>query len=740
MTSLGRSKSKRPIALSLWLSANDPGYIRLLGAGRAALAALSIWLVLRTALQLLSGEGGPPIPLFGVLSGLIFLLFIIDLKPSSRKISLVLAPIPFAGAVILASLLSKNFWLNNLIMLLLFFFSYFFRRYGTRAGELALVTTVGFYIAFLLHLPRALYPLFLASVGVSLLVVYLWQFVIIPYDPARSLRRSVVAFYHNVALTVAASWQGLNSIGEATQYTIKLQRQIKQVHQNRRMIEGLFSATVSPTLWSQTRLNRLQEEMFKAERGLELLIEAAGKLSSQLDEVPDDALQILMDSLEMLEDVLWDVASGKGQAQLTEIGDKLKSQLKSSLEEKPTEEWVYSLLRIGIASQQLTQSVAGIQTIEIAWNESQIDESPKKTSSGLKSQLFNNSSKKPRFSLHPTTILGFQAVLATGLAMLAAYLLNFDHPNLVYWTAFVIIAGSTGESLRRMTMRVIGVIAGTLIGVSLAVVLPNNVSLIAVLVTLCIFMTVYSITISYIWMVFWLNIAMLLVITTLGGSALELVVLRPVSTLLGAVIAALVVVFVLPIHVQNRFMAALSEFLRVVDHYTETYVSMLVDASMTGDLRAEELVIDASFKKLEVNLPAVTYEYNPLSRAQSRLGDQATTLAVLKSYVNHLNDDVSVQPGVLAGNEYAVLIQTIQSQIHENVNALNNYLAQKQAKEVASNPIDDQFKIETAVDDILISDTVSLDAVGNRAVYHLARINDTILQVASGLRAQAASR
>jgi hypothetical protein len=158
-----------------------------------------------------------------------------------------LASIPFAAAVILASFLSGNFWLDNLILLVLFFFTYFFRRYGARAGELALVTTVEFYIGFLLHLPQVVYPLFLVCVGVSVLVVYLWEFVIIPYDPERSLRRSVNAFYHNVAVTIAATRQGLMPRQDVTQYERKLQRQFKQVHQNRRVIEGLFSATVLPS-------------------------------------------------------------------------------------------------------------------------------------------------------------------------------------------------------------------------------------------------------------------------------------------------------------------------------------------------------------------------------------------------------------------------------------------------------------------------------------------------------------
>lgn len=728
-----RSANKRPLVLRRWLSAIDPGLLRLQSAGRAALAILSIWLVLRLGLRLLPAVSGPPSALFGVLSGIIFLLFIIDLRPSDRKVSLWIAPIPFAGAVILASYLSVNFWLSNLILLLLFFFSYFFRRYGTRAGELALVITVGYYLGFLLHPPQEFYPFFLACVLVSALIVYLWQFVIIPYDPTKSLQRSVNAYYHNVARTVAFAGQGFSSAQGNAKFSIILQRHLRQVHRNRRMIEGLFSAAVSPALWSQPRLNQLQEVMFKTERGLELLVEAAGKLSSQLNEMPDDVLHTLIEGLSALEYQLWGVASGEDQAQLTQIGDTLQSQLKSGLEEKPPGEWVYSLLRIGVAARQLARAVADIQAIEIDWKESEIDTLPTRPPAVPQPKFFKNPFRKTGFSLHPTTILGLQAVLATGLSMLAAYLLNMDQPNLVYWTAFIVIAGSTGESLRRIVLRVMGVVAGTVIGVFLAVIIPDNLPLLVFAVTICLFMTVYTITISYIWMVFWLNIAILLIITTLGGAALELLVLRPVSTLLGAAIAAIVVVFVLPIHVQTRFIAALSGFLLGMDHFIEIYVKALMGTSTPGGLRNEELNIDSSYRLLELTLPAVTYEYNPLSRVQNKLADQATSLAVLKSYVTQLADDVDGEDGILASSN-PDLIQGIQSHIHANIIALNEFLKHGQGDGV-HNLSDFRREADITLDEILTPDAGSLNAVRNRAMYHLARIHDSILQIAAGLGA-----
>jgi hypothetical protein len=724
----------RPMSLHLWLSAIDPGLIRLRGAGRAALTLLSIWLVIRTGVQLLTSGGGPPVALIGVLPGIVFLLFIIDLKPSERRVSLWLAPIPFTGAFFIGSFLVGNFWLSNLILLLLFFFSYFFRRYGVRAGELALVPTVGYYFGFLLHPPRTIIPIFLLSVLVSLAFVYLWQFVIIPYDPARSLHQGIIAFYHNVATTIATIRQGLESIQGNTQYNKLLKRQIGQVRQNRRVIEGLFAAIVSPKAWSQSRLTRLQVELFKTERGLDLLIEAATQLYSQSSMLPDEVLQVLINGLEMLEANLWGIASEPAQSRLSEVGDWLQSQVKSSLEEKTSGEWVYAVLRTGVATSQLTRSVTGIHAIETDWLKDKQGEIPATSPAPHFRKSFNNREIKNKYGFHPTTILGFQAVLATGLAMLAAFLLKMDQPNLVYWTAFVVIAGSTGESLRRITFRVIGVIAGTVIGMLLAVLLTDNLVLVVVCVTICIFMMTYSIPISYIRMVFWLNIAMLLVITTLGGAALDLLVVRPVSTLLGAAIAALVVLFVLPIHVQDRFAAALSSFLAEVDHYIEVYVTTLMGTTSTGDLKAEELNIDASYKKLELALPNVVFEYNPLSRAQNQLASQATSLAVLSNYVTHLNDDVGGDPGSLANVQNIELVSDIQSHIHQAIDTLNSFLANRQGVAGQSPAeMDELIRRENVLENFLAAEAGSSEAIRNRALYHLKRIDDTIFQIASGL-------
>ena len=166
----------------------------------------------------------------------------------------------------------------------------------------------------------------------------------------------------------------------------------------------------------------------------------------------------------------------------------------------------------------------------------------------------------------------------------------------------------------------------------------------------------------------------------------------------------------------------------------------LLGTTSTADLKVEELNIDASYKKLELALPNVVFEYNPLSRTQNQLASQATSLAVLRNYVIHLNDDVGGDPGSLANVQNNELVSDIQSRIHQAIATLNSFLASRQGEAGQSPPeMDELIRRENILENFLAAEAGSTDAVRNRALFHLKRINDTITQIAAGVGAPVAA-
>ena len=116
-----------------------------------------------------------------------------------------------AVGLLLASLLNGSEWYYRAVLLALIFASYAVRQRGLRPGELVLVLTMALYFAEGSGVAWGNLAWFLLAAAAGLLSLWLWQFVLLPYDPRRSLRNSVAAFYRRAASLVGAVDAGLET-------------------------------------------------------------------------------------------------------------------------------------------------------------------------------------------------------------------------------------------------------------------------------------------------------------------------------------------------------------------------------------------------------------------------------------------------------------------------------------------------------------------------------------------------
>ena len=196
--------------LYAWMITIDPGLTRLEKAGVALFSVTSAWLIMRAILQTFgSGLARPEylgVALFAPIITLACDLVIIDLRPLDRRNTLLMSILPIAFILtlftILATLFPQNPWIFGFILLVLFFFSFYLRPFGARMGELLLVTTITFYFVTLVKITFAVLPWFLLTVLVGVLSIYLWQFVLIRYNPVRLLRRTSASYYQIVSMGV----------------------------------------------------------------------------------------------------------------------------------------------------------------------------------------------------------------------------------------------------------------------------------------------------------------------------------------------------------------------------------------------------------------------------------------------------------------------------------------------------------------------------------------------------------
>lgn len=230
-------------------------------------------------------------------------------------------------------------------------------------------------------------------------------------------------------------------------------------------------------------------------------------------------------------------------------------------------------------------------------------------------------------ALKATVALGVQATVACGLAMLASSLLHLDRPYWAFWTAFVVVAGPTGESLQKLLLRVLGVAVGSLFGTLLVLLLPDQAAILLPLQILALMLALYTRVINYAWMAFWITTFVALLYSVEGVPPATLLVERPLNTLIGAAIAALVVLFVLPVREQGKFRTRLSTFLAAVDAYLGALVG--AHGALTAAADAAALQTAAGYEAVAQTFPALALETAPLAYLQGAQGWQSAAVSDL---------------------------------------------------------------------------------------------------------------
>ena len=291
-------------ALGDWLDAADPGAIRRHHATRAALAALTAWLVVRSVVGWLAGRPLPAVGLYAVAMCFIGALVIVDARRAERQVTQLLSIAMVAVGLLLASLLNGSEWYYRAVLLALMFASYAVRQRGLRPGELVLVLTMSLYFAEGSGVAWGNLAWFLFAAAAGLLSLWLWQFVLLPYDPRRSLRNSVQAFYRRAAALVGAVGSQLTPAPtDETTAEKDLARRLRQVKLSRRVIEEQFPGALAPGGWSKAQLSQLQLALFNTEQGLARLVEGAND-PSHLTNLPAEIRTPLRRSLASLQTAL----------------------------------------------------------------------------------------------------------------------------------------------------------------------------------------------------------------------------------------------------------------------------------------------------------------------------------------------------------------------------------------------------------------------------------------------------
>jgi uncharacterized membrane protein YccC len=224
--------------------------------------------------------------------------------------------------------------------------------------------------------------------------------------------------------------------------------------------------------------------------------------------------------------------------------------------------------------------------------------------------------------------LAIQAVVAAVAAGLIARAVGNEQSLVVAWTAFVIIAGSAGASTRRAWVRLPATILGAVAGVVIAASIPDSLFWTVAVVAVGVFFTIVTAPVSYPAMVFWMSIALVPLFAT-EGRYLDLIRDKAVAALIGACVAAVVALTIVPIRSSREVRPAVLQYLDALDKALESHLPGQQNRS------AQTLSeLDRAHAAVDAIVASATTETNVFQQPESFLNQEVVRIdAVHEAYL-----------------------------------------------------------------------------------------------------------
>ncbi|MEV4435035.1 FUSC family protein [Streptomyces sp. NPDC049555] len=219
----------------------------------------------------------------------------------------------------------------------------------------------------------------------------------------------------------------------------------------------------------------------------------------------------------------------------------------------------------------------------------------------------------------PTTRQAFQNTVACALALGVGQLVSDQRWYWAVGTAWWIFVNtaSRGETLVRGFRRVVGTLAGIVVGLLVAVPLHGAPVLSVVLIAACVFGIFYTAAPSYSWMMFFVTVMASLLYGLLGVLHPGLLVLRLEQTLVGAAAAGLALALVLPVTTHAATDAWIRRALVAVRQCTAASARRLA-----GDAEADPAPHVAELElllvRVRVSLAPLLHPLSPLRARKAR--------------------------------------------------------------------------------------------------------------------------
>jgi Fusaric acid resistance protein-like len=703
---------RRPAWLD-WLDATDPGLMRLRMATEVMLAIGVVlaaeWLFVRSsgALQTAIPARAPAalaaqawklnhaLEIIAMMLGAILAMitgFAVGLHTRARD---QLVTMLFLPALLLAALavgLEVHVRVASLALLVVALTAgTYCRRFGPRGFMGGMLAFMGAFLGFFIqdYVPLAEFGWLAAEVAIAAAVVIAVHFAFFRPRPAvavRRMQRSYVARAHGVAIDVASLYAAMTSqgadLGRERRAQRRLQRRLLWLNEAALLIDAqLDRQTAAAVGWSAAGLH---QRLFDAEVGLGNVARLApaiarrplpGNLAAAVGQalagIRDAEFGTVLVAAEALRDALG--GSAPGASAMTAADRVLLHRFATSVTDFAV---ALRAFRLYPAAPVPAGPAGGEFQTQVTTFGGWLPGSS--AIAGNASQERGGSGWLERFRLAPYARTAIQMGVAVTGAIIAGDAMSGRR---FYWAviaAFITFMGTNtaGEQLRKGLFRVVGTVAGVVVGALLAHLVGDVVWAQIVVVLIALFLGLYLFRVNYTFMTIGVTVMVSQLYVELGEFSNQLLLLRLGETAVGAGVAMLTVLLVLPLHIGRVARVAAREQVEALGDLIGRCEGRLADpASRAGsdlELRAAARRVDVAYQALSATVWPLRTPL--LGRQAPRIAGFMATIVAARHYANDLLLDVSAPHADLDQAATAAL-EAAQSQLSASVAAVTGALS-----------------------------------------------------------------
>jgi Fusaric acid resistance protein-like len=590
-------QSALTIALALvaeWLFVHGTGALQIrIGAGVSAAKAAELAGANHDLLAIAM--------LLGAILGLISSVGVSDATSRGQLVTLLLLPVPIISSLALGIAIGGHRVIALVAIALVLAFGTYMRRFGPRGFLGGQLLFIGYFIGFSLHSAITIGDLgwLAAEVGVALVVASAVRFALFYPRPVKALQRTQRSFDAQVRHVAKLALELFDTRSISPRGVQRIHRRLLRLNEAALMIDAQLGDPDAVPDGHSGEL--LHQRLFDVELALTNIARFAESLASQ---------QLPTDQRSEIRLALLDVVGGDDEGAKAHAA-KLILLLRSTQRDHAVHEHTTNVVAHRFAMSVVALAEAMTEWMAVGTTEN--DRAAFSSSVALiggwlpgSAQVSNAASLESgshwgkRFAMQRHIRNAIQLGIAAGLAIALGVLIS---PQRFYWAViatFIIFMGAhnAGEQIRKAFFRV----GGTVIGIGVGSLLVSAVghhtdwSITIILVTL--FLGLYLVRISYTFMAIAITITVSQLYQQLGEFTNALLLVRLEETALGAAIAIVVVMVVLPLHTRQVLRVAMSAHTeaigRLVHHAGERLLGR--DDQYGTTLRSDARAVDAAYQ------------------------------------------------------------------------------------------------------------------------------------------------